>query len=156
MHSSWIKETTNLYTWGPVWKACSFSSWRKKQVNAFLVNTLILVGTAIWGIPQIIVTTVFIEADSSFRISPDCRIDSFFPGVTHNAGFSKFPKLQDDSMFNFPWLPHDVAFFQYDPFPRLFPIREIPHDVEFLQSKSKRDQLKQGKRRGSQIQPISQ
>ena len=36
---------------------------------------------------------------------------------------------------------------------RLFSIREIPHDVGYLQSKSKRDQLKQGKPRRSCVLP---
>ena len=36
---------------------------------------------------------------------------------------------------------------------RLFFIREIPHDVGYLQSKSKRDQLKQGKPRGYCVLP---
>ena len=36
---------------------------------------------------------------------------------------------------------------------RLFSIKEIAHDVGCLQSKSKRDELKQGKTRGSCVLP---
>ena len=48
-----------------------------------------------------------------------------------------------------------VTFFDMTGSPdcRLFSIREIPHDVGYLQSKSKRDQLKQGKPRGSCVLP---
>ena len=51
------------------------------------MGALICVVTTLWGIPHNVVTMVFTAADSFFRISPYCRIDNFFSGVTHNAGF---------------------------------------------------------------------
>ena len=59
----------------------------------FSAHTLIRVVTSSGEFPHNVVAIVFTAADSFFRISPYCRIDNFFSGVTHNAGSFLVPQI---------------------------------------------------------------
>ena len=112
--------------------------------------------TTFWGIPHNIVAMVYTAADSFFRISPYCiGLTIFLGSYPQCRFFHSSPNCRMILCLTFFDFPMMQLFFGMTGSPdcRLFSIREIPHDVGYLESKSKRDKLKQGKPRGSCVLP---